>query len=268
MNTVASGTPLIELAGIERIFQLGDSTVHALQSLDLSIAAGEYVAVMGPSGSGKSTLLNLLGLLDHPNAGHYKLEGRDVTTLSPDEQARVRSQRIGFVFQSFHLVPRLTAAENIALPMMLSGLAPKERASRVAQALKEFGLENRADHRPDELSGGQRQRVAIARATIMQPALILADEPTGNLDRATGEEVVRLLEALNERGVTLIVVTHDQKLGGRARRQLWMEDGHLRQDSRNTPRTSDLAAGAVSVPSPASGTASAAASPGELRVPE
>ena len=223
--------PLIELAGIERVFQLGDSEVHALRRLDVSIAAGEYVAIMGPSGSGKSTLLNLLGLLDRPNAGVYRLEGRDVTTLSADEQARVRSERIGFVFQSFHLVPRLSAAENIALPMTLAGIPPARRAERVAQALKDYGLENRADHRPDQLSGGQRQRVAIARATIMQPAVILADEPTGNLDRATGDEVVRLLEELNARGVTLIVVTHDAALGSRARRQLRMEDGCLRHDS-------------------------------------
>ncbi len=222
---------LIELKGIERTFQLGDTTVHALAGLNLSIGAGEYVAVMGPSGSGKSTLLNLLGLLDHPNAGSYLLEGRDVTTLSPDEQAGVRSTRIGFVFQSFHLVPRLNAAENIALPMTLAGIPAAERGRRVAQALKDFGLENRADHRPDQLSGGQRQRVAIARATIMQPALILADEPTGNLDRHTGEEVVRLLEELNGRGVTLVVVTHDQALGARAHRQLMMEDGRLQHDS-------------------------------------
>ncbi|MBK7899222.1 MAG: ABC transporter ATP-binding protein [Azonexus sp.] len=223
--------PLIELAGIERVFQLGDSEVHALAQLDLAIDAGEYVAVMGPSGSGKSTLLNLLGLLDRPDAGLYRLEGRDVTTLSPEEQARVRSRRIGFVFQSFHLVPRLTAAENIALPMTLAGIPPKERAERVNRALKDFGLENRADHRPDQLSGGQRQRVAIARATIMEPALLLADEPTGNLDRHTGDEVVHLLEELNGRGVTLIVVTHDPTLGARARRQLVMEDGRLKQDS-------------------------------------
>ena len=225
----------IALSGIERVFHLGDSEVHALRDLNLRIDAGEYVAVMGPSGSGKSTLLNLLGLLDRPNSGVYRLEGRDVTTLSPDEQARVRSQRIGFVFQSFHLVPRLTAAENIALPMMLAGLAPAQRALRVAQALKDYGLENRADHRPDELSGGQRQRVAIARATIMQPALILADEPTGNLDRTTGEEVMRLLEALNARGVTLIVVTHDATLGARSRRQLLMEDGAVKQDTGSMP---------------------------------
>ncbi|MBS1143697.1 MAG: transporter related protein [Proteobacteria bacterium] len=222
---------LIELSGIERRFLLGDTTVHALAGLNLQIAAGEYVAVMGPSGSGKSTLLNLLGLLDRPNEGTYKLEGRDVTTLSPDEQATVRSTRIGFVFQSFHLVPRLTAAENIALPMTLAGIPAAERNKRVALALQDFGLENRADHKPDQLSGGQRQRVAIARATIMQPPLILADEPTGNLDRHTGEEVVNLLEALNAKGVTLIVVTHDQGMGARARRQLVMEDGRLKSDS-------------------------------------
>ena len=233
---------LIELSGIERVFHLGDSEVHALRRLDVRIAAGEYVAVMGPSGSGKSTLLNLLGLLDRPNSGFYRLEGRDVTTLSPEEQARVRSERIGFVFQSFHLVPRLSAAENIALPMTLAGIAPPLRAQRVAQALKDYGLTNRADHKPDQLSGGQRQRVAIARATIMQPAVILADEPTGNLDRATGEEVMRLLEALNAHGVTLIVVTHDTALGRRAARQLLMEDGALHYDSAQpNPNPADTA---------------------------
>lgn len=222
---------LIELANIERSFQLGDTTVKALAGLNLQIDAGEYVAVMGPSGSGKSTLLNLLGLLDRPQSGTYRLEGRDVTTLSPDEQAKVRSARIGFVFQSFHLVPRLTAAENIALPMTLAGILPAERDRRVAQALQDFGLAQRADHKPDQLSGGQRQRVAIARATIMQPPLILADEPTGNLDRHTGDEVIRLLEELNARGVTLVIVTHDSTLGSRARRQLMMEDGRLQADS-------------------------------------
>ena len=223
--------PLIELAGIDRSFLLGDTTVHALAGLNLQINAGEYVAVMGPSGSGKSTLLNLLGLLDRPQAGTYRLDGRDVTTLSPDEQAAVRSAKIGFVFQSFHLVPRLTAAENIALPMTLAGIPAAERQRRVDQALKDFGLDHRADHKPDQLSGGQRQRVAIARATIMQPPLLLADEPTGNLDRHTGDEVIHLLEALNARGVTLIIVTHDASLGARARRRLMMEDGRLKSDS-------------------------------------
>ncbi len=225
---------LIRLAGIERVFHLGDSEVHALTHLDVAIEAGEYVAIMGPSGSGKSTLLNLLGLLDRPNVGTYHLEGRDVTTLTPDEQAAVRSKRIGFIFQSFHLVPRLTAAENIALPMMLAGIAASERAKRVAQALKDFGLDTRAEHRPDQLSGGQRQRVAIARATVMQPAVLLADEPTGNLDRATGDEVIRLLEELNQRGMTLIIVTHDMKIGARAHRQLMMEDGALKSDTRSS----------------------------------
>ena len=222
---------LIELAHIERRFQLGDTTVNALAGLNLQIDAGEYVAIMGPSGSGKSTLLNLLGLLDRPQSGSYLLENRDVTTLTADEQARVRSARIGFVFQSFHLVPRLTAAENIALPMTLAGIAPPERERRVTQALKDFGLAQRADHKPDQLSGGQRQRVAIARATIMQPPLLLADEPTGNLDRHTGDEVIRLLEELNQNGVTLVIVTHDTTLGQRARRQLMMEDGRLKFDS-------------------------------------
>jgi len=222
---------LIQLEGIARTFLLGDSQVHALRDIHLGIEAGEYLAIMGPSGSGKSTMLNLLGLLDRPDAGTYRLEGRDVTTLSPAEQARVRSHRIGFVFQSFHLVPRLTAAENIALPMMLAGIPSVERKARVARALADFGLQERAHHRPDQLSGGQRQRVAIARATVMQPAVLLADEPTGNLDRATGEEVVRLLEELNARGVTLIVVTHDQALGARARRQIAMLDGAIASDS-------------------------------------
>ncbi len=224
--------PLIELQQIERRFQLGDTTVNALAGLNLSIDAGEYVAVMGPSGSGKSTLLNLLGLLDRPQSGTYRLENRDVTTLTVDEQAAVRSARIGFVFQSFHLVPRLSAAENIALPMTLAGIAPAERKIRVTAALAAFGLSQRADHRPDQLSGGQRQRVAIARATIMRPALLLADEPTGNLDRHTGEEVVELLEGLNAQGVTLVVVTHDPAMGARARRQLVMEDGRLKYDSQ------------------------------------
>ena len=223
----------IELEDIERIFHLGGTAVHALSHVSLSIEAGEYVSVMGPSGSGKSTLLNLLGLLDRPDAGRYRLEGRDVTTLSADERARVRSERIGFIFQSFHLVPRLSAAENIALPLMLAGVAPRERVSRVGKALADFGLEDRSNHRPDQLSGGQRQRVAIARATIMQPAVLLADEPTGNLDRATGQEVTRLLEALNANGVTLIVVTHDPVMGDRAARRVLMADGAIEQDLRS-----------------------------------
>jgi len=224
---------LISLQGIERTFLLGDSKVHALRNVNLQIQPGEYIAVMGPSGSGKSTLLNMIGLLDRPDDGTYLLENRDVTTLNPDELAKVRSERIGFIFQSFHLVPRLTAAANIELPLVLSGMSAGERSKRVAQALKEYGLDDRAHHRPNELSGGQRQRVAIARATILRPAVLLADEPTGNLDKATGEEVVRLLEALNAQGMTLIVVTHDQALGARARRQIRMEDGSVVSDILN-----------------------------------
>lgn len=221
---------LIELIGIERTFILGDSKVHALRNVNLNIAAGDYIAVMGPSGSGKSTLLNLIGLLDVPDEGTYKLDGRDVTTLGPDELAAVRSERIGFIFQSFHLIPRLSAAANIELPLTLAGIPTSERSRRVSQALKDYGLNDRAEHRPNELSGGQRQRVAIARATILRPAVLLADEPTGNLDRATGEEVVKLLEALNAQGMTLIVVTHDHALGARARRQIKMEDGGVVSD--------------------------------------
>ena len=229
---------LIELVGIERVFHLGDTEVHALSKLDLVINDGEYVAIMGQSGSGKSTLLNLLGMLDSPNEGVYKLEGIDVTTLTPDEQAKIRSQRIGFVFQSFHLVPRLNAAENIALPIIVAGTPAVERARRVDNALQDFGIDKRSDHRPDQLSGCKRQRVAIARATIIQPAMILADEPTGNLDRATGEEVMHLLEGLNASGVTLLVVTHDPVLGARASRQLVMEDGRLITDKNNSASSS------------------------------
>ena len=238
---VASTTPpkasLISLQGIERTFQLGDSKVHALRDVNLQIQPGEYIAVMGPSGSGKSTLLNMIGLLDRPDAGTYLLEGRDVTTLNPDELAKVRSERIGFIFQSFHLVPRLTAAGNIELPLTLAGLPMGERNKRVTQALKEYGLTERAHHRSNELSGGQRQRVAIARATILRPPVLLADEPTGNLDKATGEEVVRLLETLNAQGMTLIVVTHDHALGARARRQIRMEDGGIVSDAMNSTET-------------------------------
>ncbi len=222
---------MIELTGIRRVFRLGDSVVHALREVSLTIRAGEYLSVMGPSGSGKSTLLNVLGLLDRPDAGTYRLEGRDVTELGPDEQARVRRERIGFVFQAFHLVPRLTAAENVALPMMLAGVSPRERAERVRRALADYDLAKRAQHRPDQLSGGQRQRVAIARATVMRPAILLADEPTGNLDRASGQEAIALLEGLNASGVTLIVVTHDPVIGSRAHRQIRMEDGRVVSDS-------------------------------------
>lgn len=228
---MASAEALIRLMHIHRTFYLGDSKVNALRDVNLTINQGEYIAVMGPSGSGKSTLLNLLGLLDRPDSGIYHLAGRDVTTLAPDEQAQVRSEHIGFIFQSFHLVPRLTAAANIELPLILAGINPDERLQRVKQAIHEYGLDDRAQHRPNELSGGQRQRVAIARATVMRPTLLLADEPTGNLDKVTGEEVIHLLETLNQQGVTLIVVTHDQAIGARAHRQITMDDGAVVTDT-------------------------------------
>ena len=223
---------MIQLSGIQRVFQVGDQEVHALRDIDLSIDAGEYLSLMGPSGSGKSTLLNLIGLLDRPSAGLYRLDERDVTGLSDEEQARVRRDKIGFVFQFFHLIPRLSAAANIELPLLLAGVPAEERKNRVARLIADYGLSGRETHRPDQLSGGQRQRVAIARATIMRPALILADEPTGNLDRATGEEVMRLLESLNAGGVSLAVVTHDTALGARAGRQVAMEDGRKVEDNR------------------------------------
>jgi len=223
---------MIEFTDVSRIFEVGDQQVAALRNVNLELAAGEYVSIMGPSGSGKSTLLNLIGLLDRPTSGTYRLDGQDVTTLDDTEQARVRREKIGFVFQFFHLVPRLSAATNIELPLILAGVQAEERRERVAQLLQSYGLADRADHRPEQLSGGQRQRVAIARATIMNPPVLLADEPTGNLDQSTGKEVMNLLEQLMEQGVTLVVVTHDPNLGGRASRQLQMLDGQLVSDSR------------------------------------
>ncbi|MDD2915608.1 MAG: ABC transporter ATP-binding protein [Gallionella sp.] len=225
---------MIELNRVSRSFTVGDQQVGALRDIDLSIAAGDYVSIMGPSGSGKSTLLNLIGLLDRPSSGTYKLDGGDVTALSDEQQARVRSEKIGFVFQSFHLVPRLTAAMNIELPLILAGISPAERKARVEKLLENYGLTDRADHRPDQLSGGQRQRVAIARATIMHPAVLLADEPTGNLDQTTGKEVMNLLEQLVEQNVTLILVTHDPVIGGRAHRQIHMVDGQITGENKSS----------------------------------
>ncbi|MCB1947416.1 MAG: ABC transporter ATP-binding protein [Burkholderiales bacterium] len=224
---------MIQLTGITRIFHMGGQTIYALNRIDLEIQDGEYVAIMGPSGSGKSTLLNVIGLLDKPDSGSYRLDGKTVTDLSEAEQAQIRREKIGFVFQSFHLVPRLTAAENIELPLILSGLEPSERKLRVNDALRAFDLSDRATHRPSELSGGQRQRVAIARATIMQPTAILADEPTGNLDHQIGAEVIALLEHLHQTGTTLIVVTHDRELGDRAHRQLMLRDGKIITDKKH-----------------------------------
>lgn len=222
---------MIRLEHIERVFKVGDEQVYALRKVDLSVRAGEYLSIMGPSGSGKSTMLNILGLLDRPDMGSYRLEDRDTTELSDRQQAQVRRHRIGFIFQFFHLVPRLTAAENVELPLSLAGVDPSERKKRVAAALERLGLTERARHRPDQLSGGQRQRVAIARATIMKPALILADEPTGNLDRASGKDVIDTIESLNAEGMTVVMVTHDPEIGRRTRRQVQMMDGRIVKDS-------------------------------------
>lgn len=221
---------MIHLTAITRTFHMGDQAVYALNNINLHIASGEYVSIMGPSGSGKSTLLNIIGLLDKPDNGRYELDNRLIADLSETEQAQIRREKIGFVFQSFHLVPRLTAAENIELPLILSGMPSAQRQIHVNAALQAFELSPRAHHRPAELSGGQRQRVAIARATIMQPSVILADEPTGNLDHQIGAEVMLLLENLHRSGTTLIVVTHDRELGARAHRQIGMRDGKILTD--------------------------------------
>jgi putative ABC transport system ATP-binding protein len=224
---------MIELDGIERDFQVGDETVRALNEVSLVLPAGDYVSVMGPSGSGKSTLLNVLGLLDRPNAGSYRIDGVETTALAEEKRASLRRNEIGFVFQAFHLIPRLTAADNISLPMVLAGVEPQERKTRVHDVLESLDLVDRAHHRPDQLSGGQRQRVAIGRAVVMRPGLLLADEPTGNLDQHSGNEVVALLERLNASGITLVVVTHDPAIGRRARRHVRMVDGRIESDREN-----------------------------------
>lgn len=227
---------MIKLTNIHRNFQVGDQSVHALDDINLEIQQGEYLSVMGPSGSGKSTLLNLLGLLDRPSSGQYFLNDKNITELSEQESAHTRNQNIGFVFQAFHLVPRLTAAENIELPLIIAGVIPEQRKPKVKAALEAMHLTDRAEHKPDQLSGGQRQRVAIARATITEPSVLLADEPTGNLDQKSGHDVMDTLEALNQRGITLIVVTHDMNIGDRSHRRINMLDGHIQSDIHNTNR--------------------------------
>ncbi len=216
---------MIELRDLWRTYHVGDSDVHALRDVSLEIAKGDYLAVMGPSGSGKSTLLNILGCLDRPTSGTYSFDGRDVGSLTDIERTRLRQTEIGFIFQFFHLLPRLTAQGNVELPMLFAGVPRAERRQRAARALEAVGLADRAHHRPDQLSGGQRQRVAISRAVVMEPGLVLADEPTGNLDRAAAIEVMDLLGSMNADGQTVVLVTHDPEVGARARTAVRMDDG-------------------------------------------
>jgi putative ABC transport system ATP-binding protein len=218
---------VIELAGIGRDFPVGGEIVHALAGIDLWVPAGDYVSLMGPSGSGKSTLLNILGCLDRPTSGSYRLDGREVASLSDDELSRIRRHQIGFIFQSYHLVPRLTALGNVELPMIFAGIERRERRERAARALDLVGLTPRAKHLSDQLSGGERQRVAIARAVVLGPKILLADEPTGNLDTAAGSEIVRLIEERNASGLTVVLVTHDPEIGQRARHRIRLVDGRI-----------------------------------------
>ena len=224
---------MIELRDVCRTFTVGGQEVRAMDKVSLTIQPGEYLSIMGPSGSGKSTLLNILGLLDTPNSGAYLLEGQDVTSLSDNQLAATRSRKIGFIFQFFHLIPRLTAQQNIELPLLLAGVPRRERNERSLPLIEAFGLSTRRHHKPDELSGGQRQRVAIARAVINKPAVLLADEPTGNLDRNSGAGIIELMEDLNRSGLTLVVVTHDPEIGERAKRQIRVVDGTIARDTRH-----------------------------------
>jgi putative ABC transport system ATP-binding protein len=221
-----STPPIIATENLSRAYQMGTATVHALRAVTLTINAGEFVALMGSSGSGKSTLLHLLGCLETPTTGSYQLEGREVSALSKDARARLRNQRIGFIFQNFNLLPRLSALENVALPLLYRR-DMGEAAQQAAQALTRVGLAERAQHRPNTLSGGERQRVAIARALVTQPAILLADEPTGNLDSVTGAEIMGLLGELSHQGSTILMVTHDAQIAAHAQRRLHMRDGQL-----------------------------------------
>lgn len=221
---------MIELVNINKTYESGPGAVHALRGIDLRIEDGELVAIVGQSGSGKSTLMNLLGLLDVPNTGEYFLNGRNINTLSADERSLLRSQELGFVFQGFHLLPRMSAAENVELPLVYAGVPHAERRERAMAALSRVGLLSRALHKPSEMSGGQQQRVAIARAIVRAPSIILADEPTGNLDAASGAEILELLRTLNRDGATVILITHDRELASQMRRQIRIADGRIVSD--------------------------------------
>jgi putative ABC transport system ATP-binding protein len=222
---------VLEIKGIGKTYVIGDVVVEALRSVDLQINKGEYVALMGPSGSGKSTLMNILGCLDTPSRGKYLLNGTDVSHMSDNELAQIRNKEIGFIFQTFNLLARNTSLENVALPLVYAGVGKKERLAIARESLKSVGLADRVDHKPNELSGGQRQRVAIARALVNKPAIILADEPTGNLDTKTSHEIMDLLEEIHQQGNTVIIVTHEEDIAKRAKRVVRLRDGLIESDS-------------------------------------
>jgi putative ABC transport system ATP-binding protein len=226
-------TALIEIRGLTRHYDMGGETIHALRGVSLSIGRNEYVAIMGPSGSGKSTMMNVLGCLDTPSGGEYWLNGQEVSGLSDDALARVRNKEIGFVFQTFNLLPRATALHNVELPLVYSGVSSRDRRDRAVAALTRVGLANRMDHRPNELSGGQRQRVAIARALVNQPSILLADEPTGNLDSTTSEEIMRVFAELHSQGQTVVMVTHEPDIAAHAERVVVLRDGRVESDRLN-----------------------------------
>ncbi len=244
--------PVIEISGLKRHFLLGDELVEALRGVDVRIERGEYVAIVGPSGSGKSTLMNVLGCLDTPTEGRYLLDGEEVQALDDDALAEIRNRKIGFVFQSFNLLPRASAVDNVALPMLYAGASRANRRQAAIAALRRVGLGDRLYHRPDQLSGGQRQRVAIARALVNNPAVLLADEPTGNLDQRTGAEIIALFEQLHEEGVTVLLVTHDHGLAERTDRQIMIVDGKIARDVRSQEGSSRKSATAAApTPTPA-----------------
>ncbi len=225
--------PIIDIKGITRDFPLGDETIHVLKGIDLVINKGEYVALMGPSGSGKSTLMNILGCLDTPTGGSYVLNGKHVSEMHDDELAEIRNKEIGFVFQTFNLMPRTTALDNVALPMVYAGYSKSDRDKRATEVLTQVGLEDRMDHKPNQLSGGQRQRVAVARALVNKPAMILADEPTGNLDSKTSVEIMALFDEIHANGNTVVLVTHEEDIAEHAHRIIRLRDGIIESDIRN-----------------------------------
>lgn len=223
---------VIKIRNITRDFRMGNEVLNVLKGIDLDIEKGEYVALMGPSGSGKSTLMNLLGCLDTATSGTYELNGVNVSTMTDDELAEIRNKEIGFIFQTFNLLPRTTALDNVALPMIYAGASKEQRTKRAVEVLKDVGLEDRMDHRPNELSGGQRQRVAVGRALVNNPSIILADEPTGNLDSKTSEEIMNLIDAIHSKGNTVILVTHEEDIAQRAKRVIRLRDGMIESDTR------------------------------------